>query len=145
MSFNFLAVTVEEEEEKLPVIYEWARNLDTLELLVKEGKFYFVSKNEAIKIWILKALNRQTSRYTHRAYSPDYGNEIGTLFGRCLKKSLLKAEIKRCVEEALLVNPYIKKISNLSFYQKGSRVDVNFTVTTVYGDFEQEFSYEKEE
>ena len=145
MSFNFLAVTTEDEEEKLPVIYEWARNLDTLELLVKEGRFYFVSKNEAIKIWILKTLNRQTSRYTHRAYSSDYGNEIGTLFGRCLKKSLLKAEIKRCVEEALLVNPYIKKISNLSFYQKGSRVDVNFTVTTVYGDFEQEFSFEKEE
>ena len=67
MSFNFLAVTTEDEEEKLPVIYEWARNLDTLELLVKEGRFYFVSKNEAIKIWILKTLNRQTSRYTHRA------------------------------------------------------------------------------
>ena len=113
MSFNFLNVTDEDENVKLPVIYEWARDLNTFELLVKEGKFYFVSKNEAIKIWILKALNKQTSRYAYKAYSPDYGNEIGTLFGRCLKKTLLKSEIKRYIEEALLVNPYIKKISNI--------------------------------
>lgn len=146
MSFNFISVTLDDEikEESLPLFYELARDLKSLEILVKEGKFYYVSKNDAIKIWILKALNQQTSRYTHRAYSSDYGNEITRLFGRNLKNSLLKSELKRYVEEALLVNPYIKKVENFLFDKKGSVVDLTFTVNTIYGDFEQNVSYESE-
>lgn len=146
MSFNFIPVTLDDEikEESLPLFYELARDLKSLEILVKEGKFYYVSKNDAIKIWILKALNQQTSRYTHRAYSSDYGNEITRLFGRNLKNSLLKSELKRYVEEALLVNPYIKKVENFLFDKKGSVVDLTFTVNTIYGNFEQNVSYESE-
>lgn len=146
MSFNFIPVTLDDEikEESLPLFYELARDLKSLEILVKEGKFYYVSKNDAIKIWILKALNQQTSRYAHRAYSSDYGNEITRLFGRNLKNSLLKSELKRYVEEALLVNPYIKKVENFLFDKKGSVVDLTFTVNTIYGDFEQNVSYESE-
>lgn len=143
MSFNFIPVTTDDSEsfENLPVIYELARNLNTLELLVKNGQFYYVSKNEAIKIWILKALHRQASRYTHRAYSNDYGNEIAKLFGRHLKDSLLKSELKRYVEEALLINPYIKKVDNFDFTKHGSTVDLTFLVTTLYGEFGQNISY----
>ncbi len=146
MSFNFIKATAEDnaDYENLPEIYELARNLDTYEFLVKNGKFYYVTKNEALKIWILKALHKQSARYTNKAYSKNYGNEISTLFGRHLKKALLKSEIKRSVEEALLINPYIKKLSNFSFKQEGSKVEVLFTVTTIYGEFEQEISYEKE-
>lgn len=145
MSFNFIPVTLDNNSaDDLPVLYELARDPDTLELLVKNGKFYNVSKNDAIKIWILKALNKQTSRYSHRAYSADYGNEITKLFGRQLKNSLLMSEIKRYIEEALLVNPYIKKIDNFTFSKKGSTVSVTFTVSTVYGEFEQEVNYDKE-
>lgn len=146
MSFNFIPVTLDDEikEESLPLFYELARDLKSFEILVKEGKFYYVSKNDAIKIWILKALNQQTSRYAHRAYSSDYGNEITRLFGRNLKNSLLKSELKRYVEEALLVNPYIKRVENFLFDKKGSVVDLTFTVNTIYGDFEQNVSYESE-
>lgn len=143
MSLNFINFN-NSEDENLPIIYELARNLETLNLLTKDNKFYYVSKNEALKIWILKALNRQTSRYTYRAYSSNYGNEINVLFGRHLNKNLLKSELKRYIEEALLINPYIKKISNLSFEQTGAKVDVQFLVTTIYGEFEQEFRYENE-
>lgn len=143
MSLNFINFN-NSEDENLPIIYELARNLETLNLLTKDNKFYYVSKNEALKIWILKALNRQTSRYTYRAYSSNYGNEINVLFGRHLNKNLLKSELKRYIEETLLINPYIKKISNLSFEQTGAKVDVQFLVTTIYGEFEQEFRYENE-
>lgn len=147
MSTNFIPAAADNavEENRLPVFYELARSLETLELLTCENKFYFVSKDEAIKIWVLKALNRQTSRYTHRAYSKDYGNEINQLFGRQLSESLLKSELKRYIEEALLVNPYITKISNLFFEKFGSKVNATFTVTTVYGEFEQEYNYENED
>ena len=145
MSFNFIPVTLDgnEKSESLPVFYELARDLNSLELLIKDGKFYKVSKNDALKIWILKTLHRQTARYEYRAYSNNYGNEINSLFGRHLKKSLLKSELKRFIEEALLINPYIKKISNLNFSKTGSKIDATFTVSTVYGDFEQNIGYEE--
>lgn len=146
MSFNFIPVTLNDETktEALPIIYEPARNLETLELLTEDGQFYLVSKNEALKIWILKALNRETSRYSHRAYSNNYGNEITKLFGRHLKDSLLKSELKRYIEEALLVNPYIKEISNFSFNKTNALVSASFTVSTIYGAFEQNIEYRKE-
>ena len=145
MSLNFVQASNIQAEDivvKYPIFYELARDLETLELLVKNGDFYVVSKNEAIKIWILKTLNIQTSRYEYRAYSSDYGNEISKLFGRSLKKSLLKSELKRYIEEALLVNPYIKSIGNFNFEKNGSVVDVTFMVSTLYGDFEQTIGYE---
>ncbi|MCD8024519.1 MAG: DUF2634 domain-containing protein [Candidatus Gastranaerophilales bacterium] len=139
MSFNFIPVTLDDETnaDELPIFYELARDLDTLEILVKNGEFYTVSKNEALKIWILKALHKQTSRYEYRAYSNNYGNEILKLFGRHLKDSLLKSELKRYIEEALFVNPYIKKIENYTFLKEGSKVTLTFTVTSIYGEFEQ--------
>ncbi len=143
MSFNFIPITLDEpiRKETLPTFYEPARNLKTLELLTKNGNFYLVSKNDAIKIWILKALNKQTERYSHRAYSTNYGNEITKLFGRHLKNSLLKSELKRYVEEALLVNPYIKEINNFTFEKNGSKVSATFSVITIYGSFEQNIDY----
>lgn len=146
MSFNFIPITLNEntKEEELPIIYEPARNLKTLELLTKDGQFYLVSKNDAIKIWILKALNKQTSRYSYRAYSKNYGNEITKLFGRHLKDSLLKSELKRYIEEALLVNPYIKEVNNFTFEKEGSKVSATFTISTIYGSFEQNIDYIKE-
>ena len=146
MSFNFIPVTLNDETktEALPIIYEPARNLETLELLTEDGQFYLVSKNEALKIWILKALNRETSRYSHRAYSNNYGNEITKLFGRHLKDSLLKSELKRYIEEALLVNPYIKEISNFSCNKTNALESASFTVSTIYGAFEQNIEYGKE-
>lgn len=146
MSFNFIPVTLEEEikEENLPEIVELARDLDTFELLVKDGKFYYVTKNDAIKIWVLKALHYQTARYIYRSYSSNYGNEITKLFGRNLNTVLLKSELKRYVEEALLVNPYIKKIENFEFEKKGSIVNITFSITTIYGQFEQNITYDKE-
>lgn len=146
MSFNFIPITLNEttKEEELPIIYEAARSLKTLELLTKNGQFYLVSKNDAIKIWVLKALNKETSRYSHRAYSKNYGNEITKLFGRHLKDSLLKSELKRYIEEALLVNPYIKEINNFTFEKEGSKVSATFTISTIYGSFEQNIDYIKE-
>lgn len=125
MSFNFIPTTLDNEikTEDLPIFCELARDLDTLEILVKDGNFYFVYKNDALKIWILKALHRQTTRYTYRAYSNNYGNELITLFGRYLKNSLLKSELKRYIEEALLVNPYITRLTNFYFEKEHSKIN----------------------
>ena len=90
-NFAFIPTTLTDTTElqttvELPVFKELAFDFNTGQLLTNGGKYYYVEKNEAIKIWIWKALF--TSRYTYLAYSTDYGNEIYTLIGRYLNKEL---------------------------------------------------------
>lgn len=145
MSFNFIPSTDDNvQTAELPELFEFARDLKTLELSVKDDEFYFVSRNDAIKIWILKTLNMQTSRFNHMAYSNDYGNEIEKLFNIPCAESILKSELKRLIEEALYVNPYITKITDFNFKKEGSKVKSNFTVSTIYGEFDQDYEYIKE-
>lgn len=124
----------------LPIFKELAYDFDTGQLKTNGGKYYYVEKNEAIKVWIYKALF--SSRYTYLAYSTNYGNEIYTLIGRYLEKQLLYAELRRMIEEALLCNPYIVSLSDFDISQEGSKVICNFAVNTVYGNVAQAYTYE---
>lgn len=144
-NFAFIPTTLLETTElnttvELPVFKELAFDFKTGQLLTNGGKYYYVEKNEAIKIWIWKALF--SSRYTYLAYSTDYGNEIYTLIGRYLNKELLYSELRRMIEEALLCNPYIVSLSDFDITQEGAKVICNFSVNTVYGNVAQAYTYE---
>lgn len=145
-NYAFIPTTLTEQSEvsqtaELPVFKELAFDFETGQLKTIGGQFYYVEKNEAIKIWIWKALN--TSRYTYLAYSTDYGNEIYTLIGRYLAKQLLFSELKRLIEEALLCNPYIKSLTDFEIEQKGAKVECLFAVNTIYGNVAQAYIYEE--
>lgn len=104
-NYAFIPTTLTEQSEvtpdiELPVFKELAFDFETGQLKTKGGQYYYVEKNEALKVWIWKALN--ASRFTYLAYSSDYGNEINTLIGRYLAKQLLFSELKRMIVEALL-------------------------------------------
>ena len=91
-------------------------------------KYGFVFyKNEAIKVWIYKAI--KTNRYQYEIYSWDYGSEIESLIGKGFEIGFIKSETQRYIEEALLINPYITKIN---------KIDVEFSkdVLTAYVDLE---------
>lgn len=124
----------------LPVFKELAFDFETGQLKTRGGQYYYVEKNEAIKVWIYKALF--SSRYTYLAYSTNYGNEIHTLIGRYLERQLLYSELRRMIEEALLCNPYITSLSDFDISQEGSKVICNFAVNTVYGNVAQAYTYE---
>ncbi len=96
----------------------------------RDGQTYLVEGNEALRIWIFKALDTERFRYT--AYDSDYGSEIDTLIG-AVNSSVILPELKRFIIEALMVNPYIEELSNFQFEQSGSGVRVEFDCTTVYG------------
>ena len=125
---------------ELPVFKELAFDFETGQLKTRGGQYYYVEKNEAIKVWIYKALF--SSRYTYLAYSTNYGNEIHTLIGRYLERQLLYSELRRMIEEALLCNPYITSLSDFDISQEGSKVICNFAVNTVYGNVAQAYTYE---
>lgn len=145
-NFPFIPTTLTQADDtvqnlELPVFKELAFDFDTGQLKTKGGQYYYVEKNEAIKVWIWKALF--TSRYTYLAYSTNYGNEIYTLIGRYLAKQLLYSELKRMIEEALLCNPYITSLTEFQVDQQGARVACTFEVNTVYGSVAQAYTYEQ--
>ena len=143
--YAFIPTTLTEPTEvntavELPVFKELAFDFETGQLKTRGGLYYYVEKNEAIKVWIWKALH--ASRFTYLAYSTNYGNEIYTLVGRYLAKQLLYSELKRMIEEALLCNPYITSLTEFEVTQKGSKVECVFAVNTIYGNVAQAYTYE---
>ena len=115
----------------LPLFREYAYDFTANALKLKDGKTYLVEGNEALQIWIYKAL--RTPRYAHAAYDDDYGCELGNLMGEPMSSEVTRLEIKRYITEALMVNPYIEELSDFQFTSTRSGVEVTFTVRTGYG------------
>ena len=113
--------------DDLPVYKECDWDFIKDEAIFVDGSPKIVYKNEAIKVWIYKAI--KTNRYQHEIYSWDYGCEIESLIGKGFEIGFIKSETQRYIEEALLINPYITKIN---------KIDVEFSkdVLTAYVDLE---------
>ena len=111
----------------LPVYKECAWYFIKDEAIFVDGSPKIVYKNEAIKVWIYKAI--KTNRYQHEIYSWDYGCEIESLIGKGFEIGFIKSETQRYIEEALLINPYITKINKID-------VEFNKDVLTAYVDLE---------
>lgn len=121
-----------QEGEELLLCKEYAWDFDKNKFILENGKFKVVEGNEALKVWIWKAL--KTERYRHLAYSWNYGHELDSLVGKGLSNAALKLEVERYIKEALLINPYLKDIYNLNITIEGAKLDIAFTVSTVYGE-----------
>lgn len=137
--FPFISTTPTQEEsgEALPLFAEFAYDFENNCLLLENGHPYLVERNEALKIWIYKALVTERFRYT--AYDTDFGSEMDTLVGRNYNTDITNSELKRMIIEALMCNPYIEELGNWSFTPGRSGVRVQFDVTTIYGKETIEF------
>lgn len=120
-------------QTKLPVPkeYLWDFNSDNFKL--ENGKPVKVEGLEAIKVWIYKTL--KTPRFKHLGYSWNYGNELDNIIGGAkISQNALVSEVKRYLEESLLINPYIKSIGGVSASLDESRLTIKFTANTDYGE-----------
>ena len=86
------------QDNTLPMFREYAYDYENNRLLLRDGQTYLVEGNEALRIWIFKALDTERFRYT--AYDSDYGSEIDTLIG-AVNSSVILPELKRFIIEAL--------------------------------------------
>lgn len=104
--------TSTETNDELPMLKEYAYDFEKNELLLDEGgRTYMVEGNEALRIWIFKALFTERCHYT--AYSFAFGSEIqDQVIGHSMNVEIVKLEIERFIIEALMVNPYIKRLSH---------------------------------
>ena len=98
--------------------------------ILENGDFKIIEGNNAIKVWIYKAL--LTPRYNHSIYSWDYGSELMDLIGKAYTPSLTKEEAKRYIKEALLINPYILEVDITDIGFKDSLLSATVKIKTIY-------------
>ncbi|WP_379130952.1 DUF2634 domain-containing protein [Paenibacillus sp. sgz500958] len=87
---------------------------------------------EAVRQAAIKIL--QTDRFEHLIYSFNYGTEWGLVLGA--DRLLVRSEIKRVLTEALLQDDRITGIQDMTVLFEGDALTVDFTVETLYGNFQ---------
>lgn len=110
--------------------YDWDFAKNTYRYTAS-GTHVLVSGNEALKIWIRKAL--MVERYRYRAYFDDYGAELEHFIGTVPNDGIEKERLFTYIQEALMVNPYITAVTNLTASQEYKRITLHIAVRTVYG------------
>lgn len=90
-----------------------------------------IDNKSAIEQTIYKILF--TERYEYAIYSWNYGIELMSLFGEPI--SYVIPEIRRRIEEALLIDSRIKSVNNFNFEVGKGTVLTTFTANTIFGNF----------
>lgn len=83
---------------------------------------------------IYKILN--TERYENPVYSYNYGVEFADLLGE--DSSWVCPELKRRIHEALTQDERVEDVDSFDFTIEGNKVNVSFTVHTIFGDVDVE-------
>ena len=132
------AAAAQSDNTRLPLYTEWAVDWDKNAFALRNGTPYTVTGTEALKIWVRCALHPASVRFLHSAHSADYGNQIAEYMADAANQGILESLLKREIQDALLISPYITAVDGFSFMRNGSRLTVRFTVHTVYEDFTTE-------
>ena len=114
----------------LEIAWDFEKNIPILE----NGDFKLIEGNEALKVWVYKAL--LTPRYNYSIYSWDYGSELMDLIGKAYTPSLTKEEAKRYIKEALLINPYILEVTVVDTSFNNGLLSADIKLLTIYGESE---------
>jgi len=132
MSYPFFDAPAAEMKE-LPVFKEYAWDFNN-NCFIRDvnGKTIELQEDEALKVWIYKALN--TERYKHAAHTWGYGIELEQFFGQVMSTEERESELRRYVTECLMVNPYIREIVSISVATEGDKVQLVVNLRSVYGE-----------
>lgn len=117
-------IDIDVDEEKIPTDYEIDFTTGKL-----TGKI--ITGLDAIKQWVRIVLS--TDRYYFNQYSWDHGCELQALIGKNYDPALIESEVKRMIEDALLVNDDVESISDLTCEIKQDKLTATFTINTIYG------------
>lgn len=137
--FNIFLEKAETEVEEMPTFKEYAIDFKTGEYIKDENNdIKVLEKNEALKVWIFKALKTERFRYVD-VHSDNYGSELETNIGTIYQKSVKDALMINQIRDTLLVNPYILECYNFDISNENEYVpQITFNVKTVYGKLEME-------
>lgn len=110
--------------------YAWDFNRNSF-IYNDDGSMKIVTRNEAIKVWVYKVL--QTERFRYGAYYDDYGLDLEKFIGKVPNNVINANQLYNAIKEALLVNPYIWAVNDISVKQVNKKITLNLELTTVYG------------
>lgn len=123
----------------LPRLKEFAWDFEHDRFLLDvKGNFREVEENEALKVWIYKAL--KTHRYRYECYrhgildaDSDYGIDLEKYIGQtndATNAGYVIEEVRSCLE----VNPYIQSIDSIEVSERKKDVlAIGITLTSIYG------------
>lgn len=109
---------------------EYAYDFEKNELKTRDGKHYYVYGNEAMKIWIYKAM--MSARYRYSAYTDRFGSEVFGLVGEVISTKLKKEEVKRYITEAIMVHPHMRAIIRMDLKPHKSGLEVTVVCRTAF-------------
>lgn len=136
----------ERREEDLPPLKEFAWDFvhDTFRRAA-DGTLQTVTKNEALKVWVYKALKTERYRYEaylHGTYNMDssYGVTLEEYIGAYPNNVRTETMIAQSVKECLAVNPYIKSIDYVRIDDlRKDRLMIGVGITSIYGSFDETY------
>ena len=133
--FPFISNTDEvKADNSFPLYKEVAWDFEKDIPIIQNGDFKIVEGNNAIKVWVYKAL--LTSRYEHSIYTWNYGSELMSLIGKAYTPQLTKSEAKRYIKEALLINPYILEVTVIDTSFNNGLLSASIKLLKIYGESE---------
>ena len=118
---------VEEIEEQIQADYE-------IDFYTGKLTGRIINGLDAVRQWIQLVL--LTDRYFYQQYSWEFGSELNTLIGKGNSKEYVESEVKRMVEDALMVNESITGIGDWDIEYTGDTLTAKFKVETIYGGVE---------
>jgi len=103
-------------------------DFDKGDFVIRDGKLIECDGIEAIKVWIEKILRTEKGRF--KIYdNTDYGCHLEDLIiGNSYTMEFIEAELKREIEDALLLNPQISAVSNFKILREKNSLTVTMEV-----------------
>lgn len=133
--------TQETDETELAELQEFAWDFSNDRFLYNaDGTHKIVYENQALEVWIYKALKTERYRYEcykHGIYNTDsdYGIELEQYIGKRKNDVQTATEIMTKIKECLEINPYIKSIDSIDITEiKGDKLTLAITLTSIYGE-----------
>ena len=103
-------------------------DFDKGDFVIRDGKLVECDGVEAIKVWIEKILRTEKGRF--KIYdNTEYGCHLEDLIiGNSYTSEFIEAELKREIEEALLLNSQITSVTNFKISREKNSLTVEMEV-----------------
>ena len=137
--FPFLDPQAASVSSELPVAREVKWDFDADRPVYRGGAPVYVERAEAVAVWAWNALH--TDRWLWPIHTPNYGSEINSLIGQAWSEDYKRAEVRRYLQECLLVSPYIKRLDDMVITFDGSLLTASFRLVSIYGTVSMEVKY----
>ena len=95
-------------------------------------EFQIAGGADAVLVWAWNCIH--TERFAHDVVTSDYGQDLAGLIGKPYGDEVRQSEAVRKLREALLINPYITSVDQVSAAFEGSWLHVSFSIHTIYGE-----------